>query len=162
MLQQYLKPQGRQILLKCCLTDTLHPNKNRWKIYQGHVSSSVDAADTMLASIPRNEMRQLTRAAIICSERSINTLGQISCKRSGRIRCHFSTNSWSFLKPKRWRTWKGEKEKISFPKYCGYYYLHIAPVQMSQQEFGASLGKESEEARWYERQNNIYLYSLAM
>lgn len=42
-LQQYLKPQGRQPLLQCCLTDTLYPNKNGLKTYQGRRSSSVDA-----------------------------------------------------------------------------------------------------------------------
>ena len=148
MLQQYLKPQGRQILLKCWLIDTLHPNKNCLKIYQGHVSSSVDATNMMFASIQRNEMRQLTQAAIIRCDHCVNTLGQISCKGSGRLRCHFGTNRLSFLEPSRWRTWKGEKEKIKFPKYHGYYYLYVASVKKSQQETGASLGKTSEEARW--------------
>lgn len=129
--QQYLPSLGLKILLKYWLIATLLPNKNCWKIYQGHVSSSVDAANTTLASIPRNETRQLTQAAIISSDRCVNTLGHISCKRSGRIRCHFSTNSRSFLKPKRWRTWKGENKKIKFPKYCGYY---VASVKMSGQE----------------------------
>lgn len=79
MLQQYLKPQGTQILLKCWLIDTLHTNKNGLKIYSRCVSSSVDVTNMMLASSRRNEMCQLTQAAIICCDHSVNTLGQISC-----------------------------------------------------------------------------------
>lgn len=114
MLQQYLKPQGRQILLKCWLIDTLHPNKKGLKIHQGHMSSSVDATYMMFASIQRNEIRQLTRAAIICCDHCVSTLGHISCKGSGRIRSQFSTNRLSLLELSRGRTWKGREEKI-FP-----------------------------------------------
>lgn len=60
-LQQYLKPQGRQPLLQCWLTDTLYPNKNGLKMYQGRRSSSVDGGGGVWRQ--RNEICQLTQAA---------------------------------------------------------------------------------------------------
>lgn len=121
---KYLKPQGRQILLKCRLTDTLHPNKNCLKIYQGHVSSAVDATDMMFTSIQSNEMSQLTWAAIIhCEQQS--THRDRCLAREGKGSGHFGRNRIALLEPSRGKIWKGEKKTQRVSKYCGYYYLDI-------------------------------------